>query len=244
MKSRPVRMRFGVFTLLILVGVVAGSFAYVRHAARQYLDPPYAREMVVSLNGELNDIRVCAPGWARLVLGDEYRGNVVTVHFDEFAPEVIPWIAKLPFVDELIIYDCDIQQHAFERLPDVRNLEALYVLGANLSRDTLAMLANCERLEMLSLNGSTISDEDLEVLCEMTTVSLLSLAGTGITDEGLLHLEKACFLDYLLVENTAVTPSGAASLKRACPHLRVVPPDGLTLSSRSRGEYWIDPKEQ
>jgi Leucine Rich repeat len=97
-------------------------------------------------------------------------------------------------------------------------------LGSRADDNLMTRLGQLRELEALYVDGNDVTDLGLAHLKSLTTLRSLYLQGTGVTDTGLKHLKTMKSLEALNLENTRVTTAGVEQLKR---ELNQYPPKAL-----------------
>lgn len=95
-------------------------------------------------------------------------------------------------------------------------LENLYIHGADIDDNTLAIISNIKTLKSLTLMGCAgQSDEGYQKLADLPNLESLDLRHTGVTDEGLDKLSTAKNIQYLDVWRCGnLTPSALSNLAK------------------------------
>ena len=141
------------------------------------------------------------PDWGRRLLGVDFWGTVVEVHF-------FGYVGYL----ENPASDADLAH--LTRLP---KLEVLFLANVQVTDAGLVHIGHLSRLRHLHLCSPDVSDAGLVHLENLINLETLVLDCIEVTDEGLAHLEGLSNLEWLFVYNTQVTPEGVKKLQEALP---------------------------
>ena len=236
MLPRPTRLRFSLRSLFVVMTAFAIVFAIVAAKVRKSLDPAGIRETIERHGGtvDVDGIRRCAPNWVQTLLGTEYDGNIVCVHFfdAEVSDDALLCLRRLPFLKTICVQDCSISDDTVSHLRRLDSARDLYFINTDIGDTGVARLKGMESLDILGLARTKITDKSMEHVTHMPALRILDVRRTGVTDVGLRHLEKVRGLDVLLITDTKVTDDGIMRLKESLPALQVVakPGDGFTVS--------------
>jgi hypothetical protein len=108
-------------------------------------------------------------------------GNYVSVPFSDPPDEDgrVVWVTLGPD---------PIPARQWNALPRYRNLQNLYLCGANLTPAQFRTIGNLKSLRRLFLDGSNVKDADLPALVPLPKLEYLSLMNTQISEAGLRSL--------------------------------------------------------
>lgn len=234
MHARRRLLRYTLRGLLVLIGLVL-AFLFLRFQAYRFRDPPQVRKAVIEdFGGLFGPPRVCAPLWARVVLGNAYRGNMTDVGFldckiDDRADLLFRQLAQLPCLRVLILNGSDVSDSSLRMVHKLRSLQHLYLRETSVTDAGVIHLQDLPQLSVLDLSQTRITDDALSVVSTIPKLRILALDRTDISDAGLLRLQDASDLTVVhITDNPNITPDAISALKDSVPGLQVVPPDILS----------------
>jgi uncharacterized protein (TIGR02996 family) len=133
-------------------------------------------------------------------------------------------LENLKNLEELYLAGAQITDATLQRLAGLSRLRVLDLsfLGDRISNEGLAALRGLTELQELRLNDNeNITDKGVAHLAGLTRLVNLSLRSTGISDSGLAHLHGMQELDLLLLDGSQVTVVGAERLVESLPVVAV-----------------------
>jgi hypothetical protein len=100
-------------------------------------------------------------------------------------------IVKMPKLDSLALFNCDVSRAGFQSLRQMKRLERLVLSYSDACDEALAEIAQLPRLAELEIYSTEVTDAGLLQLQQMTTLKRLVLNYTRATDTGVAVLRKA-----------------------------------------------------
>lgn len=208
------RMQFRLRTLLLLLAVLSGGFAWMGYAMRQATAQRDAVREIRKLGGgayydyqatEFPDrfnenLSPPGPVWIREILGDDFFGSVVYVDLADCAAtdRDLIWLQYLPY------------------------LKVLRLRMAPISDDGLAHLAGLKRMEELRLESTSITGRGFKHLQQLPRLEFLALRATEVNADGLKEIAIVPNLKYVDLSDTPLSQRDLAEFKQSRPDIDVV----------------------
>ncbi|HVX09897.1 MAG TPA: protein kinase [Pirellulales bacterium] len=126
-------------------------------------------------------------------------------------------IKTLRHLTHLSLNSPHLTESALLDLPQLPNLQAFVVWGANAGDQLASRLADNHSLRQLGMAYTKITDAGLEPISKMDTLLELDLTGAAISDAALPHLNRLKSLTFLHLDNTKLTRAGVDELRSAHP---------------------------
>jgi hypothetical protein len=179
METEPKRKRrwfqFSLRTLMITTAVVAAAAAILETRIERKRKERESAEALEELGGfvyyDSYKNEPSGPGWLRMMLGDSFFSEVVSVGFD---------FSRRPLGDAELAN--------LERFPNLRDLN---IRGCSVSADGIAHVKGLSQLVWIDFQGSNINDDELVNLKRLANLQDLRLQKTQVTDAGINELKKA-----------------------------------------------------
>jgi Leucine-rich repeat (LRR) protein len=233
--------------LLTLVGALCGWIAYERGRNARGLNVLRGLEEKGASIGFYDDP---APRSeiVRAILGDNQADKVTFAHLSDPAitDDDLATLVYLPNTREVFIgatlQESKVSDKGLAHLQHLKDLRCLYINGAQMTDNSVAIIRRLSHLEELyldrtavtdvglrhlsaikvrhlSLADTRITDEGLETLASMPQLEVLNISGTQITDAGLRRLQEVKSLKEVYLTLTPVTDTGMDALLSALPSL-------------------------
>jgi hypothetical protein len=94
-------------------------------------------------------------------------------------------VAKLPYLEVLVVSSDQVTDAALEHLADLANLRDLHLVNTSITDEGLARLLPRANLEELDLSGTKVTDNVLVQLQDVRTLRVLVCRNTAVTREGM-----------------------------------------------------------
>jgi Leucine-rich repeat (LRR) protein len=146
----------------------------------------------------------------------KHKSRVVSVVIDEKwkgGLQKLKYLRDLPDLREVIIKHPELTINWCREICSLRQLEGLFLNGANVNDKVLMPIRKLRHLQALSLRQTSVSDSGIKHIKTMSKLRHLCLDVTNVTDEGLAHLKGLMNLESLSLSYTKTTGKGIAYLK-------------------------------
>ena len=138
--------------------------------------------------------------------------------------DVMPHIARMTNVKELMIDGTGITDTGFELITSMSSLREVWITNTLLTDRSLKTLTSLPNLSELTFYPHEMTNDGLSHLPQITQLRSICIAGVDdggakhITDEGLKHLHPMTDLEtFTYVDELGVTEQGITDLKAALP---------------------------
>lgn len=234
MRRIPVRLRFSLKVLVILLSIIAVVFGWRAQAGRTQKRAVTAIQSVggtVFFDYHENGPRSWStsgsprgPQWLRTAIGPEYFDRVVYVGLFE-TPSDSQWIKAvndLGTVKTLLLSGSNVTDATLEKLDGSSALLELHLTNAAVTDNGVRLLGKFPNLRWLTANSTSISDDGLADLAELSELRELNVKNTLVSDDGVASIAGLTNLQKLDIRGTRISQKGVERLRAAIPGVRVL----------------------
>ncbi len=154
--------------------------------------------------------------WARQILGDDYRGNIIEVAMSgctNIDGNLLAHIESLAEIDELSLGDTGVGDDAIGQIVGLRRLRTLDLGGTNITDAGLMRLATLRQLIDLDVSSTRCTDRGISSLGRCMDLQFLNLSfNRGVTDLAIRQLRPLQDLRELCLFGTSVTDDAVNDL--------------------------------
>ena len=184
------------------------------------------------------------PKLLRMVLGDDYFTDLVSVSIKNVAEQDVARIAKqktlrhlsvsggvgdeslesisqLSRLERLELYGGRFSGAGIDRLAKLARLRSLVIGDTGLSEDAARSIGRLTKLEQLSLQNTRLASRQVQHLKGLHNLTSLDLSGTLVGDEGLAALYDLKGLKVVRLDGTMATAKGIEKLQAALPSTQI-----------------------
>ena len=151
------------------------------------------------------------PAPLRMVLGDDYFAELVSVRVEKIADIDVPHVTAPPTLRHLSLTG-GITDNGIDTICRLTNLESLELDGGRFTSAGLARLSELHDLRSLAINNTPISEEGARQIGRLSGLERLSLANTRLTSKLVHHLNHLEKLSALDLSGTLVGDEGLEDL--------------------------------
>ena len=231
MKSRSGRLvfRFDLRTILVLVIALAIVFGLVAREVHPENWKKRNAAEVRRLGGRVhynptpkNKQTGVVNGYLRVFLGDEYFGEVDSVHLKPRTAEDLDLLLAFPEMQFLALTGAPVTDDLLNGLRGLPQLDRLSLGEATLSERGLKSLTELPNLGLLQFTNCALSAQSLKLLKELPKLRAVEFTNCLMSDETLTPLTQSSIL-YLSFRNCSIGDSNLRSMhgSRSSVHLRL-----------------------
>jgi hypothetical protein len=126
----------------------------------------------------------------------------------------LSYLRSLPNLEELHIIGCQLHEHNWRHIAELKNLKVLVVQARTMDETAVEFICRASSLQEVDLSGTTVSDKSLVYFRALHNLRVLRLCETSITDDGIANLGSMPSLEELDLGKTAITDEALIHLHR------------------------------